>query len=134
MGCVVVFNKEKLSKPIYDCNTFYSYAVQKLISNIILPYIKIKYGDLEFKVIISADNRNVGITNMKDLEKYLKTYFCLQNYSFEVTYYNSATNYGIQVADLIVNTFYNKYKDVNIIKNVIEIIESDKFLINFLVK
>ena len=39
----------------------------------------------------------------------------------------SRTNYGIQLADLIVNTFYNTYKDKNIVIKVLPIINNTKF-------
>ena len=73
----------------------------------------------------------MGVGNLKNLENYLKTEFCLYNYYFYVTYYDSRNNYGIQLADLIVNTFYNYYKDKRIIKKVIPHIDFTKFRISY---
>lgn len=130
MGCVKVFDKEKLPKPIYDCSTFYNYAVYMLFIECILPYIMESFGrEIELCLIISADNRDTGSGNIKDLEKFLKTYFCLFNYEFKLTFFDSTNNYGIQLADLIVNTAYNEYKDINIVKNVVSFIKNDKFII-----
>ena len=39
---------------------------------------------------------------------------------FKITYYDSKTNYGIQLADLTVNTFYNSYKNIKLVENVIK--------------
>jgi len=54
----------------------------------------------------------------------------MNNYKFSVTYYDSRFNYGIQLADLIVNTFYNSYKDITIVRNVINNINYKKFKIS----
>lgn len=74
--------------------------------------------------------RNIKVGKLNGLEDYLNTEFCLYNYSFKVTYYDSSTNYGIQLADLIVNTFYNSYKKYDIVKNVMPVINHRKFLIS----
>lgn len=68
--------------------------------------------------------------DLNNLETYLKTEFCLQNYDFKITYYDSSTNFGIQLADLIVNTFYNLYKDRNIVKKVVPTLKKKNFRIS----
>jgi len=60
--------------------------------------------------IISIDNRNIRVGELNNLETYLKTEFCIYDDDFKIAYYDSKTNYGIQLADLTVNTFYNSYK------------------------
>ena len=84
--------------------------------------------NIEF--ILSVDNRNIRVGDLNNLEMYLKTEFCLENFNFKVTYYDSANNYGIQLADLIVNTFYNLYKDRNIVKKVLAHLKEKKFRIS----
>lgn len=71
---------------------------------------------------------------MNNLEKYLKTEFCLSEYDFDITYYDSKTNYSIQLADLIVNTFYNSYKDVTIVENLIKELKSKNFRVSLFPK
>ena len=86
--------------------------------------------DDSVEYIVSVDNRNVGVKELKDLETYLKTEFCLNNYDFKVTYFDSSTNYGIQLADLIVNTFYNFYKNKTIVENVVSVLKDEKYKIS----
>ena len=49
---------------------------------------------------------------------------------FKIKYYDSKTNYGIQLADLIVNTFYNKYKDITIVENLIKELKPKNFRVS----
>ena len=83
--------------------------------------------DDKIEFITSVDNRNIKVGDLRNLENYLKTEFCLENFEFKVTYYDSSTNFGIQLADLIVNTFYNMYKNRKIVQKVISILKKDKF-------
>ena len=129
VGCAKIFDKSKMYKEINDSNIFYNYSVFVLLKDCVLPFINQNYEDENIEFIISADNRNTSVGDKKDLEKYLKTVFCLKNYEFKITYYDSATNYGVQLADLIVNTFYNKYKNINIVKDVISSIKDKNFII-----
>lgn len=126
-GCAKVFEKNAMKKEIIESNIFFNYAVKLLFQDCILPKI-IKYNDLLF--ILSIDNRNIKVGDLKNLENYLKTEFCLENIDFKVTYYDSATNYGIQLADLIVNTFYNFYKNIHIVEKVMPIINNKKFKVS----
>ena len=79
---------------------------------------------------VSVDNRNIRVGDLNNLETYLKTEFCLDNFDFKITYYDSATNYGIQLADLIVNTFYNYYKNCDIVKKVLPSLKSKNFRVS----
>jgi hypothetical protein len=126
-GCAIVFDKQTMHKEIIASNIFFNYAVKLLINDCILPLINYE-KNIEF--ILSIDNRNLKVGDLKNLEEYLKTEFCLYNYTFKVTYYDSKYNYGIQLADLIVNTFYNRFKDIKIVKNVIDVIDYSKFRIS----
>ena len=127
VGIAKIFNKELMKKDIMNCNIFYNYAVKLLINDCILPIINIK-DNIEF--ILSVDNRNVGVGNLKNLENYLSTEFCLNNYLFNVTYYNSKYNYGVQLADLIVNTFYNYYKQKYIVSKVVIVLNPLNFVVS----
>ena len=87
-------------------------------------------NDEPIEFIISIDNRNIRVGDLNNLETYLKTEFCLENFGFKVTYYDSSTNYGIQLADLTVNTFYNSYKNRNIVKKVLPHLKGKNFRIS----
>lgn len=126
-GCTKVFEKNSMKKEIVESNIFFNYAVKLLFRDCILQLLDLNQlkGDIEF--IVSIDNRNIRVGDLNNLETYLKTEFCLENFDFKVTYYDSSSNYGIQLADLIVNTFYNYYKDINIAKNVIPTLKAKNF-------
>lgn len=47
-----------------------------------------------------------------------------------MTYYDSKTNFGIQLADLTVNTFYNKYKNIDIVKDVLKSLKTSKYRVS----
>ena len=111
-GCVKVFDKKYMKKEIVDSNIFFNYAVKVLIQDCILPELNLQENDEPIEFIISIDNRNIRVGELNNLETYLKTEFCIYDDDFKITYYDSKTNYGIQLADLIVNTFYNKYLQV----------------------
>lgn len=126
-GCIKVFDKKIMRKEIVESNIFFNYAVKLLLQDCIIKELtkkKIK-DNLEF--IISIDNRNIKVGELRDLETYLNTEFCLDNYIFKVKYFDSKTNFGIQLADLIVNTFYNYYKDRRIVRYVIPILKREKY-------
>ena len=128
-GCAKIFDKLSMKKDITQSNIFFNYAVKLLVHDCILPVLEFDlYKDICF--VLSVDNRNVRVGDLKNLENYLKTEFCVYEFDFQVTYYDSRTNYGIQLADLIVNTFYNFYKDVTIVKNVILSLDFKNFRIS----
>lgn len=122
-----VFNKKIMNKEIVESNIFFNYAVKLLFCDCIIPLLDLKKINEKIEFIVSVDTRNIKVRDLKNLEDYLKTEFCLSNFDFKVTYYDSSTNYGIQLADLIVNTFYNIYKKRSIVKNVIPSLKKDKF-------
>lgn len=126
-GCTIIFDKSKMKKEIIESNIFFNYAVKLLINDCILPIINYE-KNIEF--FLNIDNRNLKVGDLKNLEEYLKTEFILYNYNFKVKYYDSKFNYGIQLADLIVNTFYNRFKDINIVRDVIKVIDYSKFRIS----
>lgn len=129
-GCVKVFDKTIMKKEIINSNIFFNYAVRVLIKDCILPILDAKTIDKQIKFIISIDNRNIRVGELNNLESYLKTEYCLENFDFEITYFDSRTNYGIQLADLIVNTFYNLYKKRKIVKDVITELKPKNFRIS----
>lgn len=129
-GCVKVFGKKHMRKEIVDSNIFFNYAVKVLIQDCILPVLNLQENNEPIEFIISIDNRNIRVGELNNLETYLKTEFCIYNDDFKITYYDSKTNYGIQLADLTVNTFYNSYKDMSIVKNLIKALKSKNFRVS----
>lgn len=119
-----------MSKEIIHSNIFFNYAVKVLIKDCILPTLNNSLLDDNIQFIVSIDNRNIKVNDLKGLENYLKTEFCINGFDFKVTYYDSKTNFGIQLADLIVNTFYNYYKDFSIIENIVPHIKNKNFKIS----
>lgn len=129
-GCAKVFDKSLMRKEIIDSNIFFNYAIKILIIDCVLPILNFEKETEEIEFIISIDNRNIRVGDLNNLETYLKTEFCLQDFDFKITYYDSKTNYGIQLADLIVNTFYNHYKDSSIVDIVMENLKSKNFRVS----
>lgn len=129
-GCVKVFEKRMMKKEIVESNIFFNYSVKLLFKDCIIPLLNLNQIDETIEFIVSIDNRNIRVGDLNNLETYLKTEFCLDNFDFKITYYDSASNYGIQLADLIVNTFYNSYKDRNIVKKVLPFLERKNFRIS----
>ena len=129
-GCVKVFDKKSMKKEIVESNIFSNYAVKILFKDCIVPLLNLSLVNDNVEFVVSVDNRNIRIGDLNNLETYLKTEFCLQSFDFKITYYDSATNYGIQMADLVVNTFYNLYKDKNIVKNVILYLKDKNFRVS----
>ena len=129
-GCVKVFDKKYMRKEIVDSNIFFNYAVKVLIQDCILPELNLQENDEPIAFIISIDNRNIRVGELNNLETYLKTEFCIYDDDFKITYYDSKTNYGIQLADLTVNTFYNSYKNIKIVENVIKELKPKNFRVS----
>ena len=126
-GCVKIFEKGVMKKEIVESNIFFNYAVKLLFKDCIVPLLNLAQIQDNIEFILSIDNRNIRVGDLNNLETYLKTEFCLENFDFKITYYDSATNYGIQLADLIVNTFYNSYKDKKIVNQVMKILKTKNF-------
>lgn len=129
-GCVKVFDKKNMRKEIVDSNIFFNYAVKVLIQDCILPELNLQENDEPIEFIISIDNRNIRVGELNNLETYLKTEFCIYDDDFKITYYDSKTNYGIQLADLTVNTFYNSYKNIKLVENVIKELKPKNFRVS----
>ena len=128
-GFSKVFDKEKMQKGIVDSNIFYNYAVKLIFSDIIFPLLK-NYTDEQIEIKLLCDNRNIRVGDLKNLENYLNTEFCLNNCAFSVGYYDSKTNFGIQLADLIVNTFYNYYANFKRVSTVIKGLNKSKYRVS----
>ena len=129
-GCVKVFDKKYMKKEIVDSNIFFNYAVKVLIQDCILPELNLQENDEPIEFIISIDNRNIRVGELNNLETYLKTEFCIYDDDFKITYYDSKTNYGIQLADLTVNTFYNSYKNIKLVEDVIKELKPKNFRVS----
>ncbi len=129
-GCVKIFEKDSMRKEIVESNIFFNYAVKLLFKDCILPLLNLSQINTNVEFIVSIDNRNIRVGDLNNLETYLKTEFCLQNFDFKITYYDSSTNFGIQLADLIVNTFYNVYKDRKIVEKILPALKGKNFRIS----
>jgi len=129
-GFSIIFNKEEMKMSVENSNVFYNYAVKLIFEDCIIPLLDLKNISEKITFIVSADNRNVGVGKLKNLEDYLITEFCLYGFDFNVTYYQSDYNFGVQLADLIVNTFYNSHKNYYKIKDVLLSLRKSKFRIS----
>ena len=127
---IKVFDKKYMRKEIVDSNIFFNYAVKVLIQDCILPVLNLQENDEPIEFIISIDNRNIRVGELNNLETYLKTEFCIYDDDFKITYYDSKTNYGIQLADLTVNTFYNSYKNISLVGNLIKELKPKNFRVS----
>ena len=126
-GCVKIFEKFSMKKEIVESNIFFNYAVKLLFKDCIIPLLNLTQINDGIEFVVSIDNRNIRVGDLNNLETYLKTEFCLENFDFKITYYDSASNFGIQLADLIVNTFYNSYKDRKIVAKVLPTLKAKNF-------
>lgn len=129
-GCAKVFEKASMKKEIIESNIFFNYAIKLLFKDCIIPLLNLMQINDNVDFIVSVDNRNIRVGDLNNLETYLKTEFCLENFNFKITYYDSSTNYGVQLADLIVNTFYNTYKNRDIVKKVLPHLKSKNFRVS----
>ena len=129
-GCVKVFDKEAMRKEIVDSNIFFNYAVKVLIQDCIIPILNLQNQGETIEFIISIDNRNIRVGELNNLEIYLKTEFCIYDDDFKITYYDSKTNFEIQLADLVVNTYYNSYKNNEIVKAVVKELKPKNFRVS----
>lgn len=129
-GTVKVFDKNQMRKEVVESNIFFNYAVKLVLKDCVIPLLNLNQINESIEFVISIDNRNIRVGDLNNLETYLKTEFCLSNLDFKVTYYDSVYNYGIQLADLIVNTFYNSYKDRKIVEKVLPYLKGKNFRVS----
>lgn len=129
-GCVKIFEKCAMKKEVVESNIFFNYAVKLLFKDCIVPLLNLNQINDNIEFVVSVDNRNIRVGDLDNLETYLKTEFCLENFDFKITYYDSTSNFGIQLADLIVNTFYNSYKDRKIVQKVLPVLKGKNFRIS----
>lgn len=126
-GCAVIFDKTRMRKQIEKSNVFFNYGVKILFKDTIIPLLS---ADQQYEFLLSVDNRNITVGDLKDLEKFLSTEFCYYDYTFSVKYYDSASHYGIQLADLIVNTMYMRSKNRKLVEPLLRILDTNKFRLN----
>ena len=119
-----------MKKEVVDSNIFINYSVKLLFKDCIVPLLNLNQINDNIEFVVSVDNRNIRVGDLNNLETYLKTEFCLENFDFKITYYDSKSNFGIQLADLIVNTFYNSYKDRKIVQKVLPVLKGKNFRIS----
>lgn len=125
-GCAIIFDKAHMRKRIEN-QIFSLIMVSRFYSRILFCIIT-RRSIICF--ILSVDNRNITVGDLDDLEKFLSTEFCYFDYTFSVTYYDSATHYGIQLADLIVNTMYMRSKNRTLVEPVLNALDIGKFRLN----
>ncbi len=126
-GCAIVFDKSHMRKSISTSNLFFNYGVKILFQDTIFPLLP---DGEHYDFILSIDNRNISVGDLDDLEKFLQTTYCYYDYTFSVTYYDSASHFGIQLADLIVNTMYMRSKDRTLVESILNILDISKFRLN----
>ncbi len=126
-GCAIVFDKTHMRKRISTSNLFFNYGVKILFQDTILPLLP---ENESYEFVLAIDNRNISVGDKDDLEKFLQTTYCYYDYTFSVTYYDSASHYGIQLADLIVNTMYMRSKDRLLVEPVLNMLNINKFRLN----
>lgn len=127
-GCVKIFEKGKMKKEVVESNIFFNYAVKLIFTDCIFPLLDFNQITEEINFIVNVDNRNIRVGDLNNLETYLKTEFCLYNLDFKITYYDSKTNFGIQLADLTVNTFYNLYKNRKLVNKLLSTLKPKNFI------
>lgn len=129
-GVAKIFDKSLMRKSILKSNIFYNYAVRLIIDDCIIPLLSLKHVSEPIEFILSLDNRNLALKDICNLEDYLYMEYGRRNFAFKVTYYDSKTNFGVQIADLIVNTFYNYFNGKKDIKEIINMLVLKKFRIS----
>lgn len=129
VGISKIFNKNAMMKNITNVSTFYNYSIKILFCDLIRKYLL--DTEIEYIFHIALDSRSTSLTQneymARQLQDYLNTEFCLYNYKFHVKYYDSQTNFQIQLADIIVNTIYNSYKNISLVENIIPILKPKNF-------
>jgi len=94
-GCVKIFEKGAMKKEVVESNIFFNYAVKLLFKDCIVPLLNLNQTNDNIEFVVSVDNRNIRVGDLNNLETYLKTEFCLENFDFKITYYDSTTNFSI---------------------------------------
>ena len=127
IGISKIFKKLEMKKEIVDENLFYNYSVKILFLDLIKTNIMDYDCEDEYLIELNLDNRSVKLRNQNNLEAYLNTEFILTNFKFKVKYYDSRTNYKIQLADIIVNAIYNNYKEPELVYEIIKSMKPKNF-------
>lgn len=131
IGISKIFKKLEMKKEIVDENLFYNYSVKILFLDLIKTNIMDYDCEDEYLIELNLDNRSVKLRNQNNLEAYLNTEFILTNFKFKVKYYDSRTNYKIQLADIIVNSIYNNYKEPELVYEIIKSMKPKNFKFTF---
>lgn len=123
-GIGIVFDKNGMYRKITKENIFFNYGVRTLLDDVVFPLV-----DMTEKTVfhVVCDNRSIKVGDIKDLEKYLNTEFIMENCSFTVEYLNSANDYRVQLADLIVNTVYMRKHNLSLVKPVLDTLDQNSF-------
>lgn len=123
-GIGITFDKYLMYKDIESENIFFNYGVKILLDDVVFNLVGMS-EEVHFSIF--CDNRNLRVGDLKDLEQYLNTEFCLENCTFSVSYGDSAGDYRLQLADLVVNTIYLRKKNRAAIIDVLRIMDRDHF-------
>ena len=130
-GVGIIFDKKKMSKKITSESVFYNYSVTCLFEEVIFPMFDIGQDDdpvthIRFELV--CDNRPISVEEKKSLENHLNAVFLYHNCTFEVSYVNSATDFRIQLADLIVNTLFLSKHNRSVINRLLNEINPQRYL------
>lgn len=105
----LIFDKHQMEIKIKDCNTFHHYAIQQYLDLCILQFLN---DENEYRIDLQIDK--ISLKNYDTLSNHLNVYYVFKkNIIFNVYYYDSRDETGIQIADLVVNNiycFYRKYE------------------------
>lgn len=112
---VKIFDKNQMKVQVDHSNLFFNYGVQVLISDCVIPLLK---NEQNIQCSLFVDSRSIKVNDYKMLQDYLNTYYCytIPKMTFVVMYCDSKMNYGIQLADLIVNSYYLYHRNETMLK------------------
>lgn len=97
--CIIDGSDELVKKRISKgADIFFNNIVAQIMDKIVNYYNK----NTDF--IVQIDNRNLPRFKFKSLEDSLNQKYIDINGKFEITYHNSQGNFGVQIADIIVNS------------------------------
>lgn len=105
---VIVVDKEKVKLRLNDERIYYNYFVGKLIEYLINK--KALNANIFFTLQINLDKRTMRIGDKNSLANYLNLLLNIDrgfDIDVKVEYIDSSSNYMIQLADIVCNTFWS---------------------------
>lgn len=101
----IVVDKENLKNFGASENVAYNFFVKTLLKYLFKCNIPILQTN---QIEIRADNRNISVNNLKDLETFLQWEFELMDLEVKVRYLDSKNNRDVQMADYVANLVWKK--------------------------